>query len=254
MSIQRKSFLLGTVSCLALASAAVAADMPMKAPPVAAIPTWAGPYIGVNAGVAWHRWSFNDVDDQLFILPTGKNSNNVFWRDDRAAFTAGGQVGYNWQSGNVVYGLEADLNWVNGKSSFSFPDPNNSSELITASTKLEWLATIRGRLGITVSPPTLLYATGGVAFGGVKDVYGKSNVIASVGPAVNDKTLVGFAVGGGIEHQLSPNWSAKIEGLYLGFEKSNVSRFFSNNTYRSEFKHSAVLARIGLNRRFGVGN
>src|SRR5262245_970733 len=187
MTFQRKSILLGTVSCLALASAAVAADMPVKAPRIAAIPTWAGSYIGVNAGVAWHRWSFNDVDDQLFILPTQQNSNNVFWRDDRAAFTAGGQVGYNWQSGNVVYGLEADLNWVNGKSSFSFPDPTNLSETITASTKLEWLATIRGRLGITISPPTLLYATGGVAFAGVKDTYGNSKV--SAGPVVNDETL-----------------------------------------------------------------
>src|SRR5262245_45783456 len=215
MTFQRKSILLGTVSSLALAGAAVAADMPVKAPRVAPIPTWAGPYMGVNAGVAWHRWSFNDVDDQLLILPNQRqNSNNVFWRDDRAAFTAGGQVGYNWQSGNVVYGFEADLNWVDGKSSFSFPDPTRLSETITASTKLEWLATIRGRLGITVSPPTLLYATGGVAFGGVKDAYGNSKVIP--GPTANDETLVGFAVGGGIEHQLSPNWSAKIEGLYLG--------------------------------------
>jgi outer membrane immunogenic protein len=255
-----KAYLLSTVSCLVIAGTAGAADMPVKAPPPPVILTWAGPYIGLNAGVLWHRWSFNDINNNLDLIPgpTGPTVfvNNVFWRDTGTAFTGGGQIGYNVQSGRFVYGIEADLNWSNASNDLSFPHPRLPFlGNVIGSTRMDWLATIRGRLGITMSP-TLLYVTGGVAFAHVKDFYSTTLFLTSPGGgSVNtDRTLLGYAVGGGVEHRLSNDWSVKIEGLYVGLQNSTVSNVRASHTYRSEFRHSAATVRLGLNRRFAAGN
>ena len=81
----------------------------------------------------------------------------------------GGFAGYNLQSGRVVYGIEVDGSWTGLKKSVSTPDAVGISgaNLMTFTGRVDWLATARGRLGITMSP-TLLYVTGGAAFGGVK--------------------------------------------------------------------------------------
>jgi outer membrane immunogenic protein len=249
-----KSYFLGTVSSIALAGSAAAADlrMPVKAP-VVPPPTWAGAYVGLNAGAAWHRWSFNDVDDQLFLLNNaGVNANNVFWSDRRAAFTFGGQIGYNWQVGNGVFGVEGDINWVGARSSLSFTTNNPvPGTVVTAETKLDWFATIRGRLGVTFSP-TLIYVTGGVAFVHFRDFY-TSSFIQLQAPGtdvVNDRTRATWVAGVGAEHRVSPDWSVKVEALAMGQTVSNTVNQRFGETYRSEFKHSLALLRLGVNRKF----
>src|SRR5947207_335036 len=108
-----RRYFLATVSGVALATAASAADLPARAPIYKAPPavveawSWAGPYIGINAGVAWNRTKFEELGDSStppesdFFRP-----GSSFWSPNKAGFTIGGQVGYNWQSGNIVYGLE----------------------------------------------------------------------------------------------------------------------------------------------------
>ena len=251
MRLAANASLLSTVSSIALMGVAAAADLrlPTKAP-IAPPPIWAGTYVGLNAGVAWHHWAFNDLDNQLFLLaaPAPSPVNNEFWSGNRAAFTIGGQVGHNWESGKFVYGVEADLNYVDARSDLSFVHPRFPIlGVITGSTRLDWLATLRGRLGIALSP-TLIYVTGGLAVAHVRDFYTFTPFPPGT-EVVNDKTLVGYAVGGGGEHKLSPEWSVKVEGMYVGLEKSNVVKQRFNNTYRSEFKHSAATLRIGVNRK-----
>jgi len=253
LSRNMKTRLLATVSSIALAGGAIAADYPVKARPLAPAAPWTGFYLGLNTGAAWHHWAHNDVNNFLSLVPglTGPTvfDNNEFWSGTKAAFTFGGQAGYNWQSSNLVYGIEADLNWVNAKSDTSFPDRILAFGNVIASTKMDWLATVRGRLGVTFSP-TMVYLTGGFALAHVKDYFSATGFPSNAIAATNDKTLAGYAIGAGVEHMLSSDWSVKAEALYVGLKNTSGTAFRAGNTYQTEFKHSAVLARLGINRKF----
>lgn len=254
-----RRYLLATVSVAAFSTCAVAADLPARVPvkspaPVVVVSNWAGFYIGINAGVAWNRAKFTDLGDQggtAYAFPVG----TTFWSPNKAGFTGGGQAGYNFQTGNVVYGLEADINWVNSKASFSAPAPNfGGGVTAVASSKLEWMATVRGRLGVTLSP-TLLYVTGGWAIAHFEDVFGLSGAGAPNAPNnfSSSKTRSGWTVGGGIEHMLSRNWTVKVEALYADFGSSTANAPFGSNVglnYRSRFEHEVVTVRGGLNYKW----
>jgi outer membrane immunogenic protein len=222
--------LLATVSTLALIGTASAADLPRvitKAPPAAIAPTWTGPYIGLNGGVAWHRAKLTYTQ----FAP--------FFTDDfsftEVGATAGAQVGYNWQWQNFVAGIEADLNWVDGGGARTFPGVNFS-------TSLDRLATIRARVGITLSP-TLVYVTGGFARGRVENT-------SIVGPRifVDRDTRSGWTAGGGIEHMFASNWTAKAEVLYVDLGSS--PNIFNGGGYTSRFRNTAIIGRLGLNLRW----
>ena len=232
-------YLLGTVSVLALASAASAADIParpvaVKAPPAVMAPTWTGPYVGLNLGVAWHKWRFQD------IAGYGFDPGTVVWADREASVTAGGQIGYNYQIDRTVVGLEADLNWLNAKDNTTIPTTAFPG-IGQFSTRLDWLGTLRVRAGITTSP-TLWYLTGGLAAGHVRDTWNVQNInfITSKG------TRVGWTAGGGVEHKFARNISGKVELLYVDLGHKTVQNPAST-FYRSDFKHSALIVRGGFN-------
>jgi outer membrane immunogenic protein len=225
-----RQHLLATVSTLALVGTASAADLPRvitKAPTAAIAPTWTGPYIGLNGGVAWHRARLTYTQlapfftDQFSLTEVGA--------------TAGAQAGYNWQWQNFVAGIEADLNWIDGAGGRIFPGANFS-------TSLNRLATIRGRAGITLSP-TLVYVTGGFARGKVENT-------SIVGPRtfVDRDTRSGWTAGGGIEHMFASNWTAKAEVLYVDLGDSRT--IFNGGGYSSRFRNTAIIGRIGLNLRW----
>jgi outer membrane immunogenic protein len=236
-----KRQLLVTVSTLALTGLASAADLPARMP-VKAMPApeivqlWAGPYIGINGGAVWHR-----QESDTFA------SSGAIPYDIGRKFTAtggmvGGQVGYNWQSQNVVFGLEADLDWVGARKShvatpFTFP--------VVYTTKLNWLSTVRGRLGWAAGR-TLLFATGGLAVGGVKANWGFTGAPAL--SVVSNETRVGWTAGGGIEHVISPRMTVKAEALYVDLGKQ--SQLGPGSTYVSHFKNTAVIGRLGVNLKW----
>lgn len=217
--------LLATVSLAALSANASAAE-------------WDGLYVGLNAGVAWHKAEFADLGD------SGGTQNGfppgTFWSPNPTGGTIGGQIGYNWQSANIVYGVEADLNWVSGNSSATFPGPS-----VSASTNLDVLATVRGRIGLA-SPSTLVYVTGGVAFGHIQNAWG-STFIATP-EYTSNSTRVGLALGAGIEYMLAPNKILRFEGLYADFGSWTVNGPPGIiGPYRSRFAHSVTVFRGGLN-------
>jgi outer membrane immunogenic protein len=245
--------LLATVSAAALSTTAMAADiparMPVKAPPpVVVAPSWAGFYIGVHAGVAWNHAAFAEVGDNAGFVnraPIGVD----FWKPHKAGFAGGGQIGYNFQSGNVVYGLEADFSGVSNKTSAVINPPATFTP-VNASTQLSWIATVRGRLGVTFSP-TLLYITGGLAVAHFKDSWGA--VAFPVTEYVSNKTRAGWTVGGGVEHMFTRNWTAKIEALYADFgdwTTAHATGFGIVGPYRSRFDHQVVTVRGGLNYKW----
>jgi outer membrane immunogenic protein len=243
-----RSYLLVTVSAAAFSTGALAADiparMPVKAPaPVAAPWSWAGFYIGINAGVAWNRAEFTDLGTADGCCGYSFPRGTTFWSPSKAGFTGGGQAGYNFQSGNIVYGIEVDANWVNGKTSTLI-----LPQSVSATTKLEWMATARGRVGLTLSP-TLVYVTGGLAVGHFEDNYGAT--FRSVTDFSSSRTRLGWTAGGGVEHMFARNWTVKIEALYADFGDWTVQGPPTGLTfYRARFAHEVITVRGGLNLKW----
>jgi outer membrane immunogenic protein len=97
--------------------------------------------------------------------------------------------------------------------------------------KLEWFGTFRGRAGILVGPSALLYATGGLAYGSLQTgvtLAGFTPAGVPVSAAVSgSNTRVGWTVGGGAEWKFSPNWSAKIEYLYMDIGRTSNTAFLT---------------------------
>jgi outer membrane immunogenic protein len=238
------------VSILAVAMAtasAAAADLPSrKAPPpivpVTPPPLWTGFYLGVNAGYAFS--GSKDVDVGIYRItslamapPTGLSVASAIGAGGQYSvgadgFIGGGQIGYNWQfSGNWVVGVEADIQGVAGgsqktTSSNAFkpapPQFQMIATTVSATRSLDYLGTVRGRIGYLVTPTLLVFGSGGLAYGGAGSNLGIFQAVAT-GMPVNpgfgstggySTTRVGWSAGGGLEWLFLPKWSAKVEYLY----------------------------------------
>jgi outer membrane immunogenic protein len=214
-----RSLLLASVASLALcvASAASAADMPvyLKAPPP--VWNWTGFYLGGNVGYSWgssnSTVSFFDSTGALLASPSQSFSMD--------GVIGGGQVGYNWQTGRWVWGLETDIQASGQRGSATFicgaACAGTPPASATLTEKLDWFGTARGRLGYTVTPTVLLYATGGLAYGDIK-----TDGALSDGTSFSTSTIkAGWTVGAGVEARIVGNWTAKLEYLYM--DLGNIS-------------------------------
>ncbi len=253
--------LLGAAALLAsVSSAAIAADLPSrKAPaPVYAAPvfTWTGFYLGLNAGgiVANTTGTVDTVTPNIAILapsfPTVSASN--------FGFIGGAQAGFNWQSGSFVFGVEGDIAFTTAKGTQSFAVPTIIPGIFVtgnAQAKLDYLATIRGRIGYTITPTMLAYVTGGLAIGG-----GSVSATAAAFPlpfvwaGSAPSTRAGWTLGAGLEYALSNNWSLKGEYLYynLGESKLVASEFLLPSAATYNVKRDGHVFRLGVNYRFGA--
>jgi outer membrane immunogenic protein len=283
--------LASSVAALALsAGAALAADLPSRKAPILPPPPppmWTGFYVGLNAGGTWTNsngqyqgvgpaavdpfWPRNgsSAESAGYIAAfsaaasaTGSNSGN------KGGFIGGGQIGYNWQFYNsFVAGLEADIQGIassnngGGSTIRAVPtgdafQPNNYVGITSARGNLQYIGTVRGRLGWLATPTLLLYGTGGLAYGGVtlntatsvyNDYYsfvnsanGQPHLPVSFGGVNFSNTQVGWTAGGGLEWMFFPNWSAKVEYLY-----------FDLGTVTQNFAMAATDNSTGLNAVFG---
>lgn len=255
--MRSKSYLLATVSSLALfgvVSVAAAADLPARGPvmpakaPVVAVPfNWTGFYLGVHGGGAWldhKQTTFENNGACDNFQPTNFTSICSF---RASGGTFGGLAGYNIQSGRVVFGLEVDGSWTGLKAS-RLSDSNALVNPLTLRTEVSWLATVRGRIGLTMSP-TLIYVTGGAAFGGVKSSWFDSGT-TPFGLAV-DKIKAGWVAGGGIEHAFAANWTARVEALYHDLGTVSAGPIsLAGATYNTTFRHRVTTARAAVALRW----
>jgi outer membrane immunogenic protein len=225
------------------AGSAFAADIgarPIGPPPPAVpppLPAWTGFYIGLNAGGQWFDNNNMNVLSSGTFNPAGLNPSimNVgaagattnLSGTNNGGFIAGGQIGYNWRLGwGGVAGIEADFQGVSGGPSFTGTTSvlaNNGIPVVTnldASKRLDWLSTLRGRLGWLAMPTLLVYGTGGFAFGDVKSdidiAQSNAGVSATFGQTAANfsDTRSGWAAGAGFEWLFFPNWSMKVEWLH----------------------------------------
>jgi outer membrane immunogenic protein len=202
-----KSFVCASAAAVALTCMvdgafvqAVAADLAVRRPPppvVRAPPpmpfSWTGLYVGVNGGYGFGTAKFTD-------LGSTKVKGGL----------AGGQIGYNLQAGQFVWGLEADGDWSGLRGS----DNNLLCNGVPCTTQNQFLSTARGRLGIALDR-VMPYVTGGLAVGDIRaDAPGFTGV---------SRTNPGWTGGGGIEYALVPNWSVKAEYLFVDLGKANCT-------------------------------
>jgi outer membrane immunogenic protein len=177
-----------------IAGAASAADLSApraaytKAPALSPVTNWSGFYIGAMGGYA------SEATSAPFAIKGG---------------FGGGTIGYNWQFGTFVLGLEGDG---------AFGDISQTATIapITATVKVDSLATIRGRFGVAVDQ-VLLYGTGGLALADTKIS------ATALGVTLSDSQVqTGWTAGAGVEWMLMPRWSLKAEYLYRRFDNTTA--------------------------------
>ncbi len=222
-----KKLLLASVGVLALGSAsASAADitrpMPAKAPAyVTPAYNWTGFYVGINGGGAFGHSKLTNT-----LGATGFDVNGGL---------VGGTLGYNYQINQWVLGLEGDVDWADISG-------NTNSALCagtTCSTKNDWLATVRGRVGYAYDR-FLPYVTGGAAFGDMKT--------SVTGFSGQTDTRTGWTAGGGLEYAFNGPWSAKIEYLYVDLGSDTCSVANCGRSTTNDFHTNIV--RAGINYHF----
>jgi outer membrane immunogenic protein len=212
-----KKLLLGTLGLVAMAAPAVAADLPArtyKAPPpmMATIYDWSGFYVGVNGG---YGTSHKCVDNAGFVgallaVPVRDNCG------DATGGLVGGQVGYNWQAGSWVFGLEAQGDWAN----LSGSAPSTLLPGISARARIDGIGLFTGRIGYAWNN-VLLYVKGGGAV--VADRYNAYFTGTGVDVATASETRWGGVAGAGIEFGFSPNWTVGVEYNHLFLDNRNVT-------------------------------
>jgi outer membrane immunogenic protein len=205
-----KSWIMAATVATAVAASgtALAADLPRGPSPYYApapmnVYNWGGAYAGLNLGYEWGKVTNSNID------PSG--------------ILGGGQVGYNWQSGQFVFGGETDLQGTGADDTFApykFSNP--------------WFGTLRARAGFAMNN-VLFYATAGLAYG---DVKGEWNALDET------KTEIGWTGGLGMEVGFTPNWSAKVEYLYMDLADRAFTITGVNNGFQSN------ILRFGVNYHF----
>jgi outer membrane immunogenic protein len=242
-----KKILIGAVGALLLGpTAAMAADLPVKAPaPVVAVYNWTGFYIGAAAGGSL---GFSDHLDRATGL-TDTTGYNV------KGGLIGGTLGYNWQVSHIVFGFEGDASWVGERGSMpddgivaqnaGIFDPGTGLSRFSSFTDETWLATARGRVGYAVNN-LLFYGTGGYAGAGVgQGIYDNAHKLL----VSSSSTRSGWTAGGGLEWGFAPNWSAKFEWLYMKFNTVALNTAIAEGPRNVPFDDNVV--RFGVNYRFG---
>jgi outer membrane immunogenic protein len=216
---------LAALTMLAAAVSAQAADIPRPIykgiRPVIAYYNWTGFYLGINGGYGWGTSTW-DLLPATTIKPNGG--------------LVGGTLGYNYQVGSWVLGIEGDIDWSGVKGDVS------CVAAVTCTTENPWLGTIRGRVGYAFDR-WLPYITGGGAYGNIK----ASASVPIAGAALSaSKSNFGWTVGAGLEYAFLGNWSAKIEYLYvdLGSVDDGVPPVVNTVTFKEN------IVRAGLNYKF----
>jgi len=263
----------GLLAAATFSGSALAADMAVKARPMPAVAysNWTGFYVGLNGGYSWGR-----ANSTIFPNTTLA----TLLRQDVNGGLFGGQIGYNWQaSPNWVLGVEADGQWTGERGrrndllgAVRLPTPGNDFNIVTTTSassewSLPWFATFRGRVGLLADPSLLLYGTGGLAVGEVKfatqgtttaQLFGPGSTgttpvgapITIVTPLSDSQTRVGWTAGAGLEKKFTPNWSAKLEYLYVDL---GTRTYFGGTTNAVGVSFHDHIFRGGINYAFSAG-
>jgi outer membrane immunogenic protein len=254
--------------------------MAVKARTSAPVPTtysWTGGYAGLNAGYGFADTTTVNETDNPPLLVNIPNSQRTF-SFKRSGAAAGAQFGYNWQfDRSWLVGLETDIDWthIDGSTSTFFKFGGAFPGAFTASSKLEWLGTVRGRFGYVWNDRLLIFGSGGLAYGDTRltgsivNNFGAPLLLSVGGSPIcannsicyavdQSRTSVGWAAGGGLEYAAWNNVTFKIEYLYVNLGNDTVTlgpttAISGGPTGSATYKFSdniANILRAGFNLKF----
>ena len=235
---------------LAMATAAEAADLPVAPAPVY-LPlafTWTGFYLGGNIGGAWARdqWSESQFGMNLSVGASGGH------------FIGGGELGFNYQIGTFVIGIDGDFDWSGNNPNATGNQvfiPAIAQQFQIVSTN-KWVATAAARFGFAVGHVLLYSKAGGGWVGNSGLVVNDLTTGASIG-GFNSGANAGWLVGGGVEWAVTDNWTVKLEYDYLGLKGQSfvippTSPFLVGDTFANS-PHNLQMAKVGVNYLFNWG-
>ena len=270
----RLAVLIGA-SAVALGGMAFAADLPIHAPPP--VYNWTGFYAGLNGGYHWGESSmaFTGTDTDGLVFGSGLGVAQQFGvipltgTSSASGFIGGGQFGYNYQINSFVLGLEFDIDGATGSKNASVSLTNVPEGFVAPTStqsaqQLDWLGTLRGRIGWTPIDRVLIFGTGGFAFGHSNASFSVFNPQAEppLYASAYSAASVGWTAGGGIEYALAErwtNWSVKVEYLYYDLGQKTGTVTYQNldlnnlpefSTLSGEIRHNGNIVRAGLNYKF----
>jgi outer membrane immunogenic protein len=240
----KKALLAAAATACLLSWSAQAADLTprLKAlPPIAAF-SWTGCYVGGHVG--WLSGTSSVTDEAYY-------DSGATTQLKADSFAGGGQIGCNWQDGSWVWGAEADATFASADRSFL-------GYYAQYSTKWDAVGTLRGKMGLAVDR-TLVYVTAGAAWADVKTTYDTSVPSGGGDGLVSSDNRWGWTVGVGVERAFTPNWSVKLEALYIrlvdedrvalpGTTCSTTSG--PDHACTFAFDHEAWTVRLGVNYRW----
>jgi outer membrane immunogenic protein len=221
---------------LATAAPAAAADLSEASPdygkPAAAPLLWSGPYLGIDGGYGWGSTSHS------FSIPAPSGNSNP------NGGIGGVYAGYNFQMGHVVTGLEADIEAADLNGSYS----NATFPTSTGSSRLDWDASLRGRLGAAFGP-SLPYLTGGVAFAGYNFTGGP---LPSLAPCCGNfsSTLTGWTVGAGWDYAFTRHLVGRIEYRYTDYGKAHGELLPAQPGIFMATSNTTSVVRVGLSYKY----
>jgi outer membrane immunogenic protein len=250
------SLLLGAVA-MSTASAADLSIAPVYKAPVAVPPafTWTGFYVGGYGGGGWG--SEDPVDINEYAGQTITNGTGHIWRyNTGSSFIGGGTIGFNYQWGNIVLGLEGEAGYVH--LSGSGADPRSPGLDVISSSQLgDWYGIAAGRIGYAWDR-VLLYGKAGVVFTSVNANISDTCKALPCGPVTisasgSKDNVASLAVGGGLEYALTNNWSIKGEYIYWSLNNHFLVTGVASNNASYSWDHSFSglhTLKLGVNYRF----
>lgn len=237
-----------------LATSAFAADVISYEP--TPIFSWTGGYVGLNAGYgggkAKHPFdSWYDDGDAIYRESGSLNLTS-------SGFLGGAQIGYNYQIGQLVVGIETDIQGANvkGEGSISMSDMDGNSLNARLGTKLDWFGTVRARMGVSATDRFMVYGTGGLAYGRTTSFVRGTSYDAwwdetdSFNESVK-KTKGGWTIGAGAEYAITNNVTFKTEYLFTDLGKTNLFSDGGDDYGVSlDRKFNFHTVRAGINYKF----
>lgn len=216
---------------------------------------WAGFYAGGSLGYGW-----GDAKTTLEAKPPTFGDYGTSLKPKPTGTLFGAQAGYNWRMDRVVAGIEGDASWSgvsdkDKKSSFMFGGLliSNNNPFVSSKQELDWLASVRARVGYLPEDNWLVYATGGPAWGKVSNKAGVGNDLLQF-KGSNSAANLGWVAGGGAEWAMSKGYSVKFEYLHydLGHSSDISSGTPPGAPFQTKFRWDAKgnLLRAGMNFRF----
>jgi outer membrane immunogenic protein len=237
------------LSASQMASAADLAPAYTKAPVAVEVWNWTGFYIGGHIGAGWGTTE-SSLDSVAAAGAAATPVGLALTQNSPSGFLGGGQIGYNFQSGWAVFGVQADIAGLDVKGT------TPCLVVLSCTSDTNWLATVSGRVGAVVADKTLVYVKGGAAWlNSTNSFTAPAALGAGALTGSSDSTSVGWLLGFGAEYAFTRNWSAFIEYDYMDFEKKNVAFNYTGlllgaSTANTTIQNKLSIAKVGVNYKF----